>query len=358
MFDANANVQEGGFVAKISRRQFNSMVLAGAASALPLALRAQSGGKLTLYMGPPEKTCAALAQGFEKHSGIKPTFLRLSAGEAINRIRAERSAPQASVLYGIGLPSMLTLKADGLIEPYKSPEARAIPDKYKDPEGYWTGTDVDFIGFISNKKFLQEKGLKAPQSWEDLTRPEYAGQICLGSPSTSGTGYTFLTTVLQLMGEQKGWDYMKRFNANVAQYTRSGIGPTQLVGRGEVGVGILFAHDILGSIDKGFPVEMSLPREGTGYDLFCVVMLKGAPEAGEAKKFIDWACTPESMELLAASEYFDVPTNPAAKVHALVKPYESAKLITFDFNWAGSTTVRQQLVERFTNDILAGRKIS
>jgi iron(III) transport system substrate-binding protein len=346
----------GGIVARMTRREFTKVMLAGAASALPLSARSQGGGKLTLYMGPPEKTCAAIAQGFEKKSGIKPTFLRLSAGEAINRIRAERNSPQASILYGIGLPSMLTLKADGLLQQYKSPEAAAIPDRYKDPDGWWTGTDVDFIGVASNKKFLQEKGIKAPRSWEELTRPELAGQVCLGSPATSGTGYTFLTTILQVMGEQKGWEYMKRFNANVAQYTRSGIGPTQLVGRGEVGVGILFAHDILGSIDKGFPLEMSLPQEGTGYDLFCVVMLKGAPEPEEAKRFIDWSLTPESVELLAASEYFDVPTHPKAKVHDLVKPYQSAKLITFDFNWAGSSTVRQQLIDKFQNDILAGRK--
>jgi iron(III) transport system substrate-binding protein len=335
------------------------MVAAGAAAAaLPRAGFAQPGGKLTLYMGPPEKTCAAVAQGFEKASGIKPTFLRLSAGEAVNRVRAERNAPQSSILYGIGLPSMLTLKSEGLLEAYKSPESAAIPAKYRDAEGFWTGTDVDFIGFIANKQFLKEKGLKAPQSFEDLTRPEYKDQICLGSPSTSGTGYTFLTTVLQLMGEQKGWEYVKRFNANVAQYTRSGIGPTQLVGRGEIGVGILFAHDILGSIHKGFPVEMSLPAEGTGYDLFGTVLLKGAPEPAQARKFIDWACTPESQELLAASEYFDVPTHPKARVHDLVKPYQSAKLIDFDFQWAGSSKVRQQLVERFTSEILAGRKLS
>ena len=85
-------------------------------------------------------------------------------------------------------------------------------------------------------------------------------------------------------------------------------------------------------------------------------MLKGAPEPVEAKKFVDWACTPESIELLAASEYFDVPTNPKAKVHDLVKPYATAKLINFDFDWAGSSTVRQQLIDRFTKDILAGRK--
>ncbi|MCC6193535.1 MAG: ABC transporter substrate-binding protein [Burkholderiales bacterium] len=341
----------------LDRRRFNALLAGTAALALPLPARAQ-GAKLTLYMGPPEKTCQAIAQGFEKKSGIKTTFLRLSAGEAINRIRAERNAPQASVLYSIGLPSMLTLKADGLLQPYASPEAAAIPAQYRDPEGYWTGTDTDFIGFASNKKFLQDKGLKAPQSFDDLLRPEFAGQICLGSPSTSGTGYTFLTTVLQLMGEQKGWEYMKKFNTNVAQYTRSGIGPTQLVGRGEVGVGILFAHDILGSIEKGFPIEMSLPREGTGYDLFCVVMLKGAPEPDAAKKFIDWCCTPESVELLAASDFFDLPTNPKAKVHDVVKPFQHAKLIKFDFAWAGNTDVRKQLVEKFTSDILAGRKVS
>ena len=277
----------------LSRRQFTGAMLGSAASMLATGAFAQAGRKLTLYMGPPEATCAAVAEGFEKKTGIKPTFLRLSAGEAVNRIRAERNSPQASILYGIGLPSMLTLKAEGLLQAYQPRTAADIPARYKDPEGYWIGTDVDFIGFASNKKFLAEKGLKPPESWEDLTRPEFAGQVCVGNPATAGTGYTFLTGVLQLMGEDKGWEYLKRLNANVAQYTRSGIGPTQLVGRGEVGVGLLFAHDILGSIDKGFPMEMSLPREGTGYDLICVVMLKGAPEPEPAKQFIDWAVTPE-----------------------------------------------------------------
>src|SRR5256885_6325601 len=101
MFGTPYKCAGGHRVSSISRRRFNGMLAAGAAFALPLAARAQAGGKVTLYMGPPDKTCAAIAQAFEKASGIKPTFLRLSAGEAINRIRAERSAPQASILYGI-----------------------------------------------------------------------------------------------------------------------------------------------------------------------------------------------------------------------------------------------------------------
>ena len=343
-------------MAGFSRRMFNAGLAGSALTVLGAQASAQAAKKVTLYMGPPEATCMALVQAFEKKSGIKPTMLRLSAGEAVNRIRAERNSPQASVLYGIGLPSMMTLKAEGLLDAYRPGPAAEIPAKYKDPEGFWTGLDVDFIGFATNKTFLAEKKLKPPQSWEDLTKPDYAGQICVGSPATSGTGYTFITTILQLMGEQKGWDYMKRFNVNVAQYTRSGIGPTQLVGRGEVGVGILFAHDILGSIHKGFPMEMSLPQEGTGFDLFCAVLLKGAPEPEAARQFLDWAATPESVELLAASEYFDVPTHPKAKVHDLVQPYRNAKMIDFNFEWAGKPETRQSIIERFQNEILAGRK--
>lgn len=340
----------------LSRRAVTAGLVGGASALLASRLHAQTAKQLTLYMGPPEAACLALVNAFEKKSGIKPTMLRLSAGEAVNRVRAERNSPQASVVYGIGLPSMMTLKADGLLEAYRPAGAAEIPAKYRDPDGFWTGIDVDFIGFASNTKFLSEKGVKPPQSWEDLTKPEFAGQICVGSPATSGTGYTFLTTILQVMGEAKGWEYLKRFNANVAQYTRSGIGPTQLVGRGEVGVGLLFAHDILGSIHKGFPIAMSLPEEGTGYDLFCAVLLKGAPEPAAAKEFLDWAVTPESQEILAASEYFDVPTNPKARIHDLVKPFQGAKLVDFNFEWAGAPATRQAVITRFQNEILAGRK--
>ena len=99
-----------------------------------------------------------------------------------------------------------------------------------------------------------------------------------------------------------------------------------------------------------------LPQEGTGYDLFCSVLLKGAPEPEAARQFLDWAATPESVELLAASEYFDVPTHPKAKIHDLVLPFRNAKMIDFNFEWAGRPETRQTIINRFQNEILAGRK--
>jgi hypothetical protein len=117
--------------------------------------------KLTAHMGRPEPTSAALVKDFEQKSGVATTFLRLSAGEAVNRIRAERARPQASVLYGIGLPSMMPLKSEGLLQPYKPKGIEDIPAKYVDPEGYWTGIGVDF----SSRQRLARRATRTTSSF-------------------------------------------------------------------------------------------------------------------------------------------------------------------------------------------------
>lgn len=313
----------------------------------------QATGRLTLYMGNPEPVSRAVANLFEKETGIRANFVRLSAGEAINRIRAERQRPQASVLYGIGLPTILALKAEGLLEPYFSPNREAIPERFRDPEGYWTATDVDFIGFATNAEFLERNNLEPPRSWEDLLRPEFRQQVAVANPATSGTGFMFITTLVQLMGEDAAFEYLKRFDEQVVQYTRSGIGPAQMVGSGEAAVAILFAHDILGFIEQGYPLVMSVPEEGTGYDLFLAVLIKDGPEPVEARKFIDWALTPPAQEVLADAGYFDIPTHPEARLSDQIKPFVNVKLIDYDFEWAGQN--RDRLVEKFQREIIAGR---
>ena len=49
----------------------------------------------------------------------------------------------------------------------------------------------------------------------DLTKPIYKGEIQVANPNSSGTAYTTLATILQIFGEDKGWDYMKKLHANI-----------------------------------------------------------------------------------------------------------------------------------------------
>lgn len=82
-----------------------------------------------------------------------------------------------------------------------------------------------------------------PQCWKDLTKPEYKGEIQIADPQSSGTAYTALATFAQLWGDDRAFDYLKQLNANVSQYTKSGIAPARNAARGETAIGIGFLHD-------------------------------------------------------------------------------------------------------------------
>src|SRR2546428_4693951 len=194
-------------------------------------------------------------------------FVRLSSGEALTRLRNEKASPKSGIWWGGPIDSFIAAKAEGLLEAYNSPNlANLIDPKFmKDPDNYWTGVYVGSLGFASNKNFLEKHQLKPPQSWDDLLNPAFKGQLVIAHPASSGTAYTALITVLQLKGEEKGWDYWKRFHANVWQYTKSGAAPAQHVGQGEAAAGGAFFPGNGGQQEQGLPPFPRFPQEGTGW---------------------------------------------------------------------------------------------
>ena len=118
--------------------------------------------KLTIYW--------ADVAAFEKETGIKVTAVRMSSGETLQRLKAEKEAPKASVWFGGPADGQIQAKADGLLEKYVSPNAAKIPDRFRDRDGFWTGVYVGYLGFASNSKLLKEKNLEPPKSWNDQAR--------------------------------------------------------------------------------------------------------------------------------------------------------------------------------------------
>ena len=199
----------------------------------------QPPAKLTLYSAVNEEYMHKLAAAFEKETGIKVEALRLSAGEIVARVRAEKSAPKADVWFGGSADGFIQAKQEGLLEKYVSPQAAAIPDRLKDKDGYWTGVYIGYIGFVSNRKLLAEKGIPAPTSWEDLLQPKLRGQVVAANPGTAGAAYTMLSTLVQLYGEEKAFNYMKSLHGVVKNYPRSAVAAAQMAGMGETTVGVL-----------------------------------------------------------------------------------------------------------------------
>jgi iron(III) transport system substrate-binding protein len=328
---------------------------AGPASAQAPGQRPELSGTLNLLCTPQIVWCEGMKAEFQKvYPKVTVEFVRLSSGEGLTRLRNEKANPQFDIWWGGPIDSFIAAKAEGLLEAYSSPNLGNLisPRFMKDPDNYWAGIYVGSLGFASNKNFLEKHQLKPPQSWDDLLNPAFKSQLVMAHPASSGTAYTALITVLQLKGEEKGWNYWKQFNANVWQYTKSGAAPAQHVGQGEAAVGVVFSHDIVAQMEKGLPVVLSFPTEGTGWEIGGMALLKGAKHAHVAKAWFDWALEPATQELGPKYTAYQAPTVQGARAS---KPeLLGVQLIDYDFEYAGKH--KKAFIDKFTNEIGATQK--
>ncbi|MCX7950637.1 MAG: ABC transporter substrate-binding protein [Clostridiales bacterium] len=310
----------------------------------------QSDLKLTIYAGLMEDHMIKAVQEFEKETGIKVEAVRMSSGEILGRVKAEKENPKASVWFGGPADGFIAAKEEGLLEKYVSPNAKDIPDKFKDKDGYWTGIYIGYLGFSSNEKLLKEKGIEAPKSWEDLLKPELKGQVSMANPGSSGTAYTVLATIVQLMGEEKGLEYMKKLHGQIKTYQKSGTAPARMAGQGEAIVGITFMHDAIKYREEGMKdLVITAPSEGTGYEIGAVGIIKGGPDQEAAKKFVDWCLTKKAQELGQTVGSYQFLTNPNAQPPKQAESIKDTKLIDYNLEWAGKN--RSTLVEKWNNAI-------
>ncbi len=328
------------------------------APAAPAATAEKGTGKLTVLGVLTGDINEGFAKAYQAESGVQTAVVRLSAGEALAKLRADKAYPQFSVWLGGAADGFIAAAKEGLLEPYKPKGSERVAASYKDKDGVWTGYYVGVLALAVNTKVLKEKNLPEPTSWADLLKPVYKGQISMAHPASSGTAYTMLATIVQLNGRDtpdKGFAYLRDFHKNVLQYQKSGAAPARQVGQGEVAVGVVFAHDILATIDAGFKdLKIVYPSEGAGWEVGAVALIKGAPDSVEGKKFLDWMMTARAQSLLLTLKAYQLPLNPDAAVNPQTPKLTSVKVIDYDFVWAGEK--KKEFVDRFSNEIAPAPK--
>jgi len=307
--------------------------------------------EINVLCTPQEQWCQGMKQEFEAKYDITVNYVRMSSGESLARLRAEKDNPQFDIWWGGPIDSFVAAKGEDLLEAYDSPNYKNLLDqtKYKDADNYWAGIYVGSLGFCTNTDWLADNpGVEAPTSWADLLKPEFTGQVLVAHPSTSGTSYTALATVLQLMGEEAGWAYAGQYAGQMLQFTKSGGAPAKFVGQGEAAVGIVFSHDIVHEIeDNGMPLVLTFPQEGTGYEIGGMGIIKGAEHLDAAKKWFDWALTAEAQALGPKYLAYQAPT--VGGVELSHPELLEVNLIDYDFQWAGSH--KKEFVDKFTNEV-------
>ena len=331
--------------------------LAGAGLLLLLATAqvAQAQGMLNVYCSAQIEWCQALATGFQATSGVRVNMTQKGSGETLAQIRAEQQNPRGDVWFGGTGDPHLSAAEEGLSQVYQSPLLPQLQDWAKrqaEASGYKTvGVYAGVLGFGFNTELVAKKGITPPRCWADLTGPSFKGEVQMANPNSSGTAYVMIATLVQLMGEDKAFDYLKALNPSINSYTRSGTGPIKAVARGETTASISFMHDAVTERVAGFPVGTNAPCEGTGYEVGSMSILKGARNLPNAKRFADWALSVEGQATGAATKQFQTPANLAAPLPDGAPRFADVKLIDYDFAKYGSTTERKRLLERWDRDI-------
>lgn len=254
------------------------------------------GKHLTVYVAMREEEAISLLEKFKKETGCTYEFIKLPTEEAVNKILAEKEKSSGDIFIGGSCDAYEVLKSNGALAKYKSPNSNDIQAKYKDPDSYWTGFQVDVLAIGINKKIwdkdFKSKGISLPKTFDDLLQKEYKGKIIMPNPETSGTGYTFLASLYQELGEDKYKEYLSKFTENVPAYTVSGFNSIQRVSSGEYAVTVNFLGDQL--LQNKFNKDIiSIVPKNTGWNVDSVAELKNCVNKEAAESFIDFILSQE-----------------------------------------------------------------
>ncbi len=336
-------------------KSFSALLLSGT-MLVGASTAANAEGRLVVYCSATNAMCEAASQTFGAKYDVKVSVVRNGSGATLAKIDAEKSNPQADVWYGGTLDPQSQAGEMGLLQAYQSPNLKDIMEKFRDPAkvkgNYSSAIYVGVLGFGVNTERLKKRNLPIPACWNDLVKPEYKDEIQIADPQSSGTAYTALATFIQLWNEEAAFNYLRELNANVSQYTKSGVTPSRNAARGETAIGIGFLHDYVLEKEKGAPLHLVVPCEGSGYEIGGVSIVKGAGNLDNAKLFVDWALSKEGQETSwKKGESYQALTNVTAEQAPLALKPAELKLINYDMDTYGGTDIRKRLISKWVDSV-------
>lgn len=316
---------------------------------------AQAQGVVNALCSTDAPWCEMAAAEFTKATGIKVNQAHKGTGEIAAQLRAEAQNPKTDLWWGGTGDPFLQVAEQGLLAAYRPAYLKDLHDwsvrqydmSANQVGGFYTST----IGFGYNTEVLKKKNLPEPKCWADLIKPEYKGEIEISHPASSGTAYTVIAGLVQQMGEEPAFEYLKKLHRNVSNYTRSGQAQAPNVAKGEVGVGITFVFSFEKWKAEKYPIKTASPCEGTSYEIGGIALVKGARNEANAKKYYDWLMSPAGQAVGAKVGSYQTPANKTFTPDPRIPSSDGVKLIAYDFAKYGSAAERRRLIDRWTKEV-------
>lgn len=313
-----------------------------------LVKAAKEDGKLIVYGSCEEEYLNAVCANFKSLYGIDVQAQRLSTGEVAAKIEEENGHPSADVWFGGTTDPYNVTSSKGLLEQYEPKNAsHLISDKFKSTNKDWYGIYKGILGFLYDKEELERLKLDVPQDYKDLIDPKYKGLIWSSNYNTAGTAKLIINTVIQKYGHDQGIQYLVDLDKNIAQYTKSGSGPSKAIGTGECTIGIGMLHDgIYQIVDQEHEnVGLQIPSSGASYEVGATAIFKGAAHPNAAKLWIEYALSPACVDLAQKNGSYQFLVIDDAKQPEIATEYGLDPNNVMDYNFEDAKKHTEQYVK-------------
>lgn len=275
------------------------------------------GGELTLVTNNSFSTVEYLLDPFRAETGVD---LRLIAGgdvgSMVNQAILTKDSPLGDVLYGFDNTFLSRLLDEDLFIPYRSPMADLVPDGLQmDPDHRVTAVDFGDVCINYDKQFLSDAGLAAPETLDDLRKPEYAGLLVIQNPATSSPGLAFMLATIAEYGEEGWLDFWADLRANDVQivngWEEAYYTNWSLYGGGQPLV-VSYASSPPAEVVFADPQPETAPSgvmEGSCFrQIEFIGILKGTDNLPAARALIDWWLS-DALQAELPLNYFVFPAN-------------------------------------------------
>ena len=325
---------------KITRR-FLAMLAVGSL----LATQVLAQGKVTIYTAAPQDLLDNVIPAFEKSANVKVELIKGGSGDLINRLKAEKGRQAADVLFSVSTE---------VIEANSALFSKFTPDNVKYLSSVFKVNDaaVPFTA-VANSFGVNTKQLtpaQYPKTWVDLGNPMYKGKISAGRPDKSGSAFIQLALILQIYGEEKGWDVYSKILDNTVLSNSSGA-VSKFVNDGEALIGLSNEDTLLKFKAGGGPVEILYPTDGTSALADSMALTATPANAEGGKAFINFMLSREAQEILDGVGRRTVRSDVVSKNP--LTPLNKINVYKYNDDWAGAN--RARILAKF-NELLLNKK--
>jgi len=301
--------------------------------------------KVTIYSAAPQDLLDRVLPAFEKASNIKVNLVKGGSGDLINRLKAEAGRNTADVLFSVSAD--VVVANDKLFSKFTPDNAKNLAPTFKINRAAIPFTAVATAFGVNTKQLTADQ---YPKTWTDLSKPLYKGKISAARPDKSGSSYIQLAVILQIYGEEKGWELYSKILDNIVLSNSSGA-VSKFVNDGEATVGLSNEDTLLKYKVGGGPMELMYPADGTSAiaDVMALTASPANAKAGQA--FIDFMLSKEAQEILDGAGRRPVRSDVVTK--SALTPLSKIKVIDYNDDWAGAN--RTRILAKW-NELLLSKK--